>query len=314
VTARPRRRLVGAVAVGLLVAAGLTSCRSEPEPTPTATAPIEVAGQFGVRPTITVPPGTEVAETSSSVLVTGDGPVLADGDSLLLDYVAVDVATGETVADTYPALPEIRTLSAESLGQPLHALLQGVTVGSRVERIELGTAARPSPHVLVVDVLPIRATGQAREPEPGMPTVTLDDTGAPSVTVPAEAPPTGSRFAVTVKGAGPQVAPDQSVVLQVMAVRWSDGAVVDSTWGSAPRAVALSDLGVALRGALVEQTVGSQVLVVAPPTDASSPDTLVYVVDVLATADVTLDPAGTEGQAPATSPGVERPTDTPTEQ
>ena len=53
---------------------------------------------------------------------------------------------------------------------------------------------------------------------------------------------------------------------------------------------------------------------VAPPTDASSPDTLVYVVDVLATADVTLDPAGTEGQAPATSPGVERPTDTPTEQ
>ncbi len=308
------RRLLGAAAVGLLAVGALASCRSEPEPTPTPTAEIEVAGPFGVRPTITVPAGTEVAETSSSVLITGDGPVVADGASILLDYVAVDVATGETVADTYPDLPEIRTLSAESLGQPLHELLQGVTVGSRVERIELGTAARPSPHVLVVDVLPTRATGQAREPEAGLPTVALDETGAPTVTVPEGDPPTGSRFAVTIKGAGPQVGSEQSVVLQLQAVRWSDGAVVDSTWGSAPRAVALADLGTALRGALVEQTVGSQVLVVAPPADASSPDTIVYVVDVLATADVALDPSGTEGQAPATSPGVERPTDEPTTQ
>ncbi|PWD49590.1 peptidylprolyl isomerase [Serinibacter arcticus] len=309
-----RRSLAGAATAALLVVGLVAGCQEEAPVPETPQPTIEVAGDFGVRPTITVPEGLTVAETSSAVLIPGDGPVVAEGGGLLLDYVALDVVTGETVADTFPTLPEIRSLTVDSLGAPLYELLEGVSVGTRIERVELGTAARPNPHVLVVDVLPVRATGQAREPEAGFPTVTLDDTGAPTVAVPAEPAPTSARFAVLVKGDGPQVATDQSLVLQLTAVRWTDGAVVDTTWGSGARAVALSDLGEALRGALLEQTVGSQVLVVAPPADGAAGDTLVYVVDILATADIAVDPAGTEGLVPTPSESagaVERPTDPP---
>lgn len=292
---RPAIRAVAAIAA--LAVGALTACQSEPEEPETPQPTVEVAGEVGVRPTITVPPGLSVTESTSDVLVAGDGPVLADGASLLLDYVALDVVTGETVADTFATLPEIRTLTEQSLGEPLYDLLQGTSVGSRLERVELGTPERPNPHVLVVDVLPVQATGTPREPEPGLPTVALEPTGAPVITVPEGEPGSSSRFAVLIKGAGPQVASNQSLVVQLTAVRWSDGAVVDSTWGTEPRAVALAELPTALRAALLEQTVGSQVLVVVPGAEGGTTDALVYVVDVLATADVAL--GGTEGQSPA---------------
>lgn len=319
---RPRpglRRAAAGVASAVLAVTLLTACQEEVVPEPTPEPTVEVAGDFGVRPTITVPEGLNVAEPVSEVLIAGEGPEVAEGANLLLDYVAVDTVTGETVADTFSTLPELRTLTVDSLGEPLYDLLQGVTVGTRIERVELGTASRPNPHVLVVDVLPIRATGQSREPEAEMPAVSLDESGSPSVTVPAGDPPSTMRLAVLVKGDGAQVSTDQSVVLQLTAVRWSDGAVVDSTWGSAPRAVALSDLVPGLRGALLEQTVGSQLLAVVPPAEGNETDTLIYVVDILATADVAIGPSGTEGQGDvppeqATPPvGDELPTDGPTE-
>ncbi|GMA31116.1 FKBP-type peptidyl-prolyl cis-trans isomerase [Litorihabitans aurantiacus] len=323
---RPARRpAVAAVLAATLAIGALAGCRAQPEPEPTPTATVAVAGEFGVRPTITIAGGRTVEATSSQVLLEGEGPAVVEGQPLLIDFVALDIATGETVADTYPGLPEVRTMSADSLGAPLHDLLQGVTVGSRVELVEIGSAARPTPHVLVLDVLPLRATGAAREGEPGLPTLTLGPDGAPTPELPQdEPPPTGTRFAVTIKGDGPQVSSDQSVVLQLTSVRWSDGAVVDSTWGSAPRSLALSDLTPPLRGALLEQTVGSQILVVAPSGEAGSNETLVTVLDVLATADVAV-PTGTEAdpsegtdlepvpdpEQDLQPPGDTRPTDPP---
>ena len=289
-----RRRLAATAAIAL-TAVLVAACQPEPEPEPAPLPTIEVAGGFGVRPTITVPDGIAVTEPTSQVLIAGEGPVVAEGANLLLDYVAVDAVTGETVADTFSTLPEIRTLSAQSLGEPLYELLQGVSVGTRIERVELGTAQRPNAHVLVVDVLPLRAEGQAREPEAEMPAVTLDENGSPSVTLSGAEPPATMRLSVLIKGSGAQVSTDQSVVLAMTAVRWSDGAVVDTTWGSAPRAVALRDLPAGLRGALLEQTVGSQLLAVVPPAEGTGSDTLVYVVDILATADVALEPGGTDG-------------------
>lgn len=292
---RTSRGIAVAGVLAALLAVPLAGCGAvDPVPTPPPT--VGVAGEVGLRPTITIPEGFTVEETTTRTLVVGSGPPLVADQAILIDYVALNVVTGETVKDTYAGLPEIRTLAVSNLGEPLYELLVGARVGSRLQRVELGTAADPDPHVLVVDVRPTRATGEALPNDAALPSVTLAEDGTPAIAVPTTAPPTTVASSTLIKGSGPQVAVGQSVVLQILVVRWADGAVVDSTWGVAPRAASLADLGAGLSAGLVEQTVGSQVLVVVPPADGNGVDTLVYVVDILATGDVAVPPAGTEGQ------------------
>ncbi|PFG19768.1 FKBP-type peptidyl-prolyl cis-trans isomerase [Serinibacter salmoneus] len=269
----------------LAVALFLTGCSpEEPEPEPAAT--VEVAGEWGQRPSITVPENLEVTESLTSTLMTGDGPAVEEGAPLLLHYRAVNAVTSEVAADTYETLPEIRSLTEEDLGEPLFDLLDGATEGSRLMRVELGTAERPDPHVLVVDVLPTTATGVPRDPVAGMPTVTVEEEG-PAVSVQDAVEPAEVTTSVLLKGEGTQVASDATVIVGLRAIGWSDGEVLDDTWGQPPREVALTELPPGLSAGLVEQTVGSRVLVVTPPAEGFD-ETVVYVVDILAASGVVL--------------------------
>ncbi|OJX94235.1 peptidylprolyl isomerase [Salana multivorans] len=305
-----RRAAVAALVVG--AAGAVAACGpagDDPSASPTSTLAVEVAGELGERPSVTIPPGFTVTETSTATLIAGDGPVVTEGQTILLDYFAIDIATGETIADTFATLPEIRTFTADDLGGALYDMIDGATLGSRIERIELGTKKDPHPHVLVVDLPRLRAVGEeiAATVDPGLPTVERGEDGAPVVTIPETSAPHQTQTTTLIKGTGPQVGVGQSVILQLSAVRWSDGAVVDSTWETRPRALAVSDLPRGLAGGLVEQTAGSQVLVVVPPEDGNGVDTLVYVVDILATADVALPPAGTEHEPVEEDPATGEP-------
>jgi peptidylprolyl isomerase len=75
-------------------------------------------------------------------------------------------------------------------------------------------------------------------------------------------------------------------------VNWRTGEIADETWGDAPRS--LLELLPGVDASIVGQTVGSRVVVVVPPADGFGPtgapswgiagtDTVVYVVDILAT-------------------------------
>ena len=87
---------------------------------------------------------------------------------------------------------------------------------------------------------------------------------------------------------GEQVAAGATVTVQYAGVRWSDGSTYDSTWTQGgPKSFDLS-AGIlpGLAEGLVEQTVGSQVMLVIPPASGGAvgaeDDTLVLVVDILA--------------------------------
>jgi peptidylprolyl isomerase len=82
-------------------------------------------------------------------------------------------------------------------------------------------------------------------------------------------------------------------------VGWSDGSVTATTWGEGrlPETLDLADAIPGLRLGLLDQTVGSQVLLVVPPEQAYGSDTVVFVVDVLA---VVHDPEA--GPEPTPSP------------
>jgi peptidylprolyl isomerase len=136
----------------------------------------------------------------------------------------------------------------------------------------------------------------AQEPVAGLPTVTLADDGKPTVSIPDADAPTELAVSVLQKGAGAVVAEGDTVTLEYTGVNWDTGKTFDSSWTtSGPTSFATTAVVKGFGTALVGQTVGSQVLAVIPPAlgygaagnDAagiSGTDTLVFVVDILATA------------------------------
>lgn len=264
-------------------AALLGAAACAPEPEPPADPVVEVGGEFGTHPQISFTAPLDVTRTSTTELIHGDGTVLAEGAAVMLAFTAVDAATGEPVDDSYNSQPEPFLLTPDMAG-PLYAELLGRTEGSRLLRIELGTAEKPDPLVLVYDILHTRAHGEAVTPSAGMPTVTLDPSGAPVVTVPDGVPPEGLVVEPLIRGSGAQVRAGVAVTMRYTSVAWSTGAVVETLWGAgvAPTTVPFTGLIQGWEDGLVDVRVGSQVMLIVPPDQAFGTDTLVYVIDVLA--------------------------------
>jgi peptidylprolyl isomerase len=284
------RRNVLAVAMSVVVAAGaLTACTPEEE----ETGDVVVSGEPGSAPTLEYETPLTVESPTVEVIWEGNGPRVEDGEPVLVDYYAEAAADGSLVGETYSSEPKPYILSAEALGVDIYEALSGRTVGSRILHLVPPDGGAGTATVAVFDILPTRATGEPVEPREGLPTVELAENGAPSVTVPESEPPTDLVVQPLLRGTGPQVQPGQVITVQYTGVTWSDGSVFDSSWapGKLPAPFPIG-VGSVLPGwdeGLVEQTVGSQVLLVVPPrlayggTDTDLADeTLVFVVDILA--------------------------------
>ncbi len=291
----PLRRLP-ALLVALLVApllVLLTACGPGAGADPGASASpaaVQVTGQAGEPPQVEAAAPLQVTHPETRTVWPGTGAALEEDGPVLLHLYAEDGRDGSVLKNTYQDAPEWRTMSVESLGSNLHEALAGARVGARLLHLEQDDGV---PVVLVVDVLPTRAAGDEVEPAEGLPTVELDDDGAPTVTVPQDAaPPDDLEVQPLVRGTGPQVEVGQVVTVRFTGVRWSDGTVFDTTWEEgAPPQVATIGIGQVIEGwdqGLLEQTVGSQVMLVVPPSlgyggtaSELADETLVYVVDIL---------------------------------
>lgn len=302
----------------VLAAALLLGACEEPEDTPStpANTALEVTGSAGSPPTLEYTPPLDVPEVRSEVLWPGTGRELADGDPVLLNLYAQDARDATVLQNTYADAPQWLALDDSSVGGELADELRGQRVGARLLHVEEDDGV---PVVLVVDVLPTRADGEAVAPEAaeGVPTVTLAEDGAPTITIPPDAAPPGDLgIRPLIRGDGRQVEAGQVVTVRYTGVRWSDGEVFDTSWApdAAPSSVMIG-LGEVIEGweqGLLEQSVGSQVMLVVPPElgyeGTASPlagETLVYVVDILdAHFPVTAEEAaggagGTDGAEPA---------------
>jgi peptidylprolyl isomerase len=218
---------------------------------------------------------------------------VVDGEPILIDYYAEAADDGSLVNETYSGDPRSYLLNPESLGLDIYRALSGHTVGSRILQLVPAREAQTTATVAVFDILPTRAVGDAVAPAEGLPQVELAGNGAPSITIPDSPPPTDLVVQPLIRGLGEQVAPGQVVTVQYTGVTWSDGEVFDSSWASGRLPVPFPiGVGSVIEGwdsGLVEQTVGSQVLLIVPPylgwggTESELADeTLVFVVDILA--------------------------------
>lgn len=285
---RLRALAVAVVAASLLT--GVGGC-SAPAASP---LDVTVTGEPGLAPTITYQTPLDVTATQREQIWPGTGPTLVDGRAVLIDFWLENATDASLVKESYSTKPTAMLLSEVDLGKDLYNTLHGQKVGARLLQVSPGggIGATNYPTVTVVDVLPTRASGEAVPPGAGLPAVRLDRSGAPTLTPTGTDPPGALVAQPLIRGSGAQVEADDTVTLQYTGFAWKTGEAFDSTWSRSglPVSFSLTDVQ-ALSEGLVDQPVGSQVMLVVPPSYAlgitqskeMAGQTVVYVVDILDT-------------------------------
>ncbi|PFG30953.1 FKBP-type peptidyl-prolyl cis-trans isomerase [Paramicrobacterium agarici] len=320
-------RVRSVIAPAALTALLLTGCSSSAEPAATepsapsagtcvdtasgaASESVAVEGSRGDAPTATFETPLDVEKTERTIVSEGDGEETAHGDWAGIEVTLYNAATGEKVqSSSYAGAPMQVMIADDALIPALVRAIECVPAGSRVVSVspaadawgEEGSsdgAIGPGDGVVIVaDVLsitPEKATGEPQDVDPALPAVTLDKTGAPTVTIPDGEAPADFQLGVLKKGDGITVEDGDSVTVQYQGVNWRTGEVFDQSWGDAPAQFGTGQVIAGFTKALVGQTVGSQVIAVIPPEDGygaqgsesagiKGTDTLVFVVDILAT-------------------------------
>lgn len=318
---RARLSLIApALLISALALAGCSTGNATPSATPTQTS-AESGESTGIDPTtdlcgaayasgaaieaVTVDPDTtkeptvtftaplEVTDIERTVTVEGDGAKIEYGQLVDVAQTIFNAETGEKVAEagwsTDPVLTSI--VSETGMAQAISC----ATVGSRIAVTTPGSTDRPA-YIWVFDIqgiTPSTAWGEDQPAVDGMPTVTLAEDGTPTVTVPEGEAPTEVKLATLKKGDGEVVQSGDTVTVQYLGIKWSDGTEFDSSWsrGAVPSSFPTTGVVEGFKQALEGYEVGSQVLVVVPPAagyGASAgheleKETLIFVVDILAT-------------------------------
>lgn len=280
---RPRAVLAAA----LVALAALAGCADEGDPVEEPTAAVAVSGAFGRTPVVSFEAPLELAEQDSEVLVEGEGQALEEGGPALIALSAYDGDTGEPLPDQGAGHARTLLLTPEEVGEDVYPLLVGTAEGTRL-LVTQPVAGDDGERmlVLVLDVLHTVAQGEELDQREDLPTVTQEDDGV-GISLPDGDPPGGLEVETIIRGEGRQVAPGQAVTMQYQAVTWPGGEIYDSTWadGQVPRTVLIDDAFSGLRDGLIDQAVGSRVLVVVPPALGTGAQTLVFAVDILAASD-----------------------------
>jgi peptidylprolyl isomerase len=288
---------------------------ASPKPTPKAKSikasnnfdKVTVTGSYGDTPKVKVDTPWAIDKTRTKVLDASNGPVISEGQGVQVNYYGVNGRTGKKFDESFSTGQPV----AFSLAQVVPGFSKGLTgqhKGSRVviampgqdgydpmggnpqAGIEVGDTL-----IFVVDVVDVQLAGPegtSVRPKAGLPTVT-DKGGTPEITIPESEPPSTLQVQPLIKGKGRKVGANDTITFNYLWVRWSDGKVLEESYGSEPAASPLSGLLPGMVKGLTDQTVGSRVVLVIPHTDGypdgnATPsikpgETLVMVVDLLFT-------------------------------
>jgi peptidylprolyl isomerase len=266
---------------------------------------VSVTGAYGKQPKVKVDSPWAIDQTRTKVLEPGKGPVVGPGQSVEVNYYGVNGRTGKTFDESFSRGQPV----AFSLAQVVPGFSKGLTgqrQGSRVLIAMPGKdgydASGGSPQagievgdtlIFVVDLVDVQMAGPKGttvQPKAGLPAV-ADKGGKPEITIPESKPPTALEVQPLIKGKGKKVGANDAITFNYVWVRWSDGKVLEESYGGQPANAPLSGLLPGMVKGLEGQTVGSRVLLVIPPADGypdGNPtpsvkpgETLVMVVDLL---------------------------------
>ncbi len=310
------------VTAGLVMTA-LTACatpgtaEASCEPSTTsgaASSLISVSDNFGAVPDVTFPTPLKTDTTQRTEIISGSGPRAVAGQQLNVELNVFNGTTGNVIQqgayDETSAVPVVLngggvkglsdSLLCAQVGDRLAVVISPEDAFGAAGNQQLQVAPTDS-LVIVVDVVKAmlpRADGVKQTVANGLPAVVLDDQGVPGVVVPSGDAPIELEVGVLKKGSGDKVAEGATITVHYLGVLWKEKTVFDSSWvngapvplvaatGSATEAGVSAGMATALIG----QTVGSQVVMVIPPSlgygDAATAgipagSTLIFVVDIL---------------------------------
>ena len=271
---------------------------------------VEVSGAAEERPKVTFASPLTADEIQSKEVFGGNGNVFTGRNLIEFEIAVYNGATGELVQETAfdGSSPASGFYGPESVPNFCSALV-GAKEGSRVVSIfpamdahngqgvpELGIGPNDS-FVFVFQLNRVylaKAEGSSVPAEAGMPTVVTTPEGIPGVTIPKTDAPTELKVAQLVKGNGSPVQAGDMVTMHYSGFVWADGSKFDSSWdrGEPAQFAVPGQLIKGFGEAVVGQTVGSQVLMVIPPSlgygseatgSIPADSTLIFVVDILGT-------------------------------
>ncbi|MBX3067980.1 MAG: FKBP-type peptidyl-prolyl cis-trans isomerase [Cryobacterium sp.] len=294
-----------------VVVLGLTSCSQvgvNQDCTPeyqagNASDSVKVVGMFGSPQQAEFPTPIVTKKTERTVLKQGEGRPLNEGDVAIFQYLVVDGTTGTVLSKGDATTPGAMLTVGDSDPTAVSLSLKCATAGTRLAIATTPKGAGQDPDktsdtfVFIVDVLRTmegKADGWPQVPQAGMPSVVTAPNGAPGIVIPKEAPPSTLTANVLIGGSGKTVIAGDHIVVKYTAVLWSDGSVFDSPWGANTAKVLTLAKTQGVPDGLIKglegQRIGSQVLIVIPPSLAFGQDgiegvpsnsTVVYVVDIL---------------------------------
>ncbi|HZJ04122.1 MAG TPA: FKBP-type peptidyl-prolyl cis-trans isomerase [Nocardioidaceae bacterium] len=305
-----RLRAVSAALLPLVLLAACSSTGTDVPP-PGVLDAITVAGT-DTAPTVTFKTKPlSVTATTTKVVTAGKGAKLVKANSITFNYSLFNAKDGTQIETSFGKGTVPLDLSSTGLMKGLGKGLTGQLVGSRLlvaippadafgaeGNAEAGVGPTDT-IVFLIDVIsaitPLAtATGASVPPKAGLPTAVVDGAKAAVITVPKTAPPTKLVVQPLIKGSGAVVKSGQTIKVSYTGVLWKDGKKFDASSDHGSPVDIQIGTGKVIPGwdkGLVDQTVGSRILLVVPPADGygtrGSPpigpkDTMVFVVDILA--------------------------------
>lgn len=259
-----------------------------------------VTGEVGEAPEVTFPEGEPPTELQTEVLVEGDGPEVAKGDTLVADYAGYLWDATEPFDTSYDADPVGFSIGVGGVIKGWDQGLVGQKVGSRVLLVippDLGYGAEGSGETIppdstltfVVDIVNSIARGATGTPvedlPAGLPTVTGEQGAEPAVAFDGAKAATKSDATLLIAGSGAEIPADANLVVDVVQYEWDGKEAVYSSWPQSTVSLTAAELP-GLAEALKGQGAGSRVLIRVSekdnPTEEGSDEgtALALVVDV----------------------------------
>ena len=272
---------------------------------------IDVSTDLAKAPTLKFPTPLNPSKPQSAVAVEGKGAKITGTQLVNIEYAGFNATTGEKFDGTaFDGSNATSLFLSPTVNPQFCNALVGMNEGSRVvfafpakdahdnQGLPDWKIGADDSLIFVFDiknVALVRATGVAGSAQAGMPSVVLDTNGAPGVTIPSgAAAPTELKVSTLIEGAGEVLKDSDSITVNYAGFTWANTVKFESSWDNGePANFSLQEGALidGMRTALIGKKVGSQILMVIPPSLAygdtaqgtiPANSTLVFVVDILA--------------------------------
>lgn len=268
---------------------------------------IAVDGEFGKAPAISFTAPFAIDQTRSKVLVAGKGAPLTATSYVDVNYQGVNAYTGETFDSSWTR-GQSAQFSLDGVVAGFKTGLVGKNVGDRVLIVIPGKDGYDEQGgsgdgkilvgdtlVFVVDILDIdyqTPHGATVTPAAGLPAVTADAQGVPTVALnTAATPPAETVIQPLIAGSSTRkIAAGDAIMVRYRMWSWKTGQLLTDKFDD-PDAGKLAETIQCWRDGLVNQPLGSRLLLICPPATGfpeGSPelkvdkgDTVVFVVDLI---------------------------------